>query len=491
MWTSQASPSVASADDGSEAMIVWTDGKVQARAFGLSGPAGAATVSVEGAAVAPWIIRFMGDYLVFWSAGEEGAIGADGFSAIGSLDLYAGILTGFPGVGRIERIAAIPEAQIGVTAAWNAEAQDVFVAWTDFRNSSSTDHPFGARYVGDVFGSRLRAGFQGAVLARSRAEQRPLGIATADGAIRAIWSEDLDDDEEGLFTRGFASDGSATDEPRLIARGRSFAADIAAGDAGFAIAWSSGGVFTTLLDRNGTPIGDRVTIDAAGSFPAIASDGRDFLVTWDAPMPPFEAQRFRRILSQIVRAGGSLAGIPVELSKEPGEQPRATWTGSRYLVVWSDTASSFAGRGTTGRFVGSSGAPLGAAPLVFASFMKYQPGPRSVASSGTEHLIGTSGRLIATDAEGRVVELRGPFLGPALSVAWTGAVFAAAHAETGLSSIPGLWPIEIAPAGPETVVAIAAERTMPLPFAHPNTITRAVLAKASVASDRKRLTLRP
>ncbi|HEY0787065.1 MAG TPA: hypothetical protein VGE86_00375, partial [Thermoanaerobaculia bacterium] len=320
---------------------------------------------------------------------------------------------------------------------------------------------------------------------------RPLGIAKAGESIRAIWAEDLDDDEEGLFTRGFASDGSPVDQPRMLATGRTFAADIAAGDAGFAIAWSSGGVFTTLLDRNGAPIAEPVSIDAAGSSPAIASDGRDFLVAWDAPMPGYETQRFRRILGQVVRGDGTLATAPVEISTEPGDEPRATWTGSRYLVVWSDTASSFAGRGSTGRFVGSSGAPLGAAPLVFARFMKYQAGPRSVASSGAEHLIGTSGRMIVTDAEGTVVELRGPFLGPALSVAWTGEVFAAAQVETGLSSIPGLWPIEIAPAGPDGVVAIAAERTMPLPFAHPNTITRAVLAKASVASDRKRLTSRP
>ena len=122
--------------------------------------------------------------------------------------------------------------------------------------------------------------------------------------------------------------------------------------------------------------------------------------------------------------------------------------------------------------------------------MKYQQGPWSVASSGTEHLVSASGQMIVTDAEGNVVEVRGPWLGPALSIAWLGDLFAASQVETGRPSIPGLWPIEIAPLDGGRVLAIAAKRTTPLPISHPNTISRAVLAKADVLSGRRRLTAR-
>ena len=82
----------------------------------------------------------------------------------------------------------------------------------------------------------------------------------------------------------------------------------------------------TVLDTNGVKVG-------SGSYPAVSSDGNDFVVSW---IDGTTVQAAR-----ISSAGIVLDQPPIVLASGSGSAWTAVaWNGSDYLVVWSDTRNT-------------------------------------------------------------------------------------------------------------------------------------------------------
>ncbi len=477
-WSSQAAPRAATTGDG--ALIVWTDGSVRARSlrYGVSGIGELMTIFGGTAATAPAIAATSDGWEILWSAGEPGPARDDGTSDISSLDLVSVSLSKSFSLGTRRIISAAPEAQVGVAAASSGE--DVFVAWSDFSLSSSTDHPFGSRFRGDLLGMRLAQDAIPEVVARSRAEQRPLDIAVRGGVARALWVENVDDDEDVVMTRAFRDDGTPVDEPRVIGRGArgSTRAAIAAGDERFGIIISTGReTRVTLIGVDGRIIADPVLIVSGGRNPAIASDGRDFLLSWEEetigyPLPISD----QRVKVAAFTSDGAV-GQPSEVEGTVGEtSPEIVWNGTAYFVAWIDVPPPPGwARNTSARFVSATGVPLGSGPIALKPGWPYGAGVRGMASDGEEIAVSLPLHTLRIGADGATRETRegGPML-----LTWTGDVFAGVAVPASVT--------EIAATGPREVIGIAAHTVTPLPLAHDHTVSRVVLQRAHVRETRQR-----
>ena len=113
----------------------------------------------------------------------------------------------------------------------------------------------------------------------------------------------------------------------------------------FLVVWSDAenSLWSTLVGRNGELLTESVLI-APGIPPTVdtidvASDGVDFLVSWDGIQSPFGG-----ILATLVSA----AGVPASLSPlyiaTHGISPAVAWNGRDYLVVWDSEEPGIRGR---------------------------------------------------------------------------------------------------------------------------------------------------
>jgi hypothetical protein len=485
-WASQAMPNVATAGGG--ALIVWTDGSVRARSlgYGVSGIGEIVTIPSEKVALAPAIAATRNAWEILWSEGEPGPGGNDGSSDISSLDLVSVSLSGSFSLGTRNTISAAAEAQVGVAAASNGE--EVFAAWTDFARSRSTDHWYRSRFVGDLFGVRLGDGRAPELVARSRAEQRPLGIAALDGVVRALWIEDVDDDEEAIATRAFRADGTPLDEARLVGKGNRFvtAGAIAASGERFGIVFSTGEeTRATQIDVDGRISIDAVLVASDGDSSAIASDGRDFLIAWgeEKTLSPIPIPDLRVKVAAFT-ADGSV-GQPAEVGGVGATHPGIVWTGIAYFVVWVDVAPPPGwARNTAARFVSTAGIPLGDGPKYLEPRWPYPAGYWGMASNGEEIVVSLFLHTLRIGSDGAIRETRES---GSMRLVWTGEVFAGAASANPWTSPPVT---AIAATGPREVIGIAAKEITPLPLAHENTISRVVLSRAHVRETRQRTALR-
>jgi len=124
-----------------------------------------------------------------------------------------------------------------------------------------------------------------------------------------------------------------------------------------------GEVMATRIAPDGTPkdpygIPIDLTFYGAGTSLGVASDGRDFLVTYLC--------RSKFICSRSVRADGSLGDV---FTLGEGEMPETIWAGTSYLTVFTKSQSSSAPYFEIIR-VGADGAPIGTSRQVPGSSPK-------------------------------------------------------------------------------------------------------------------------
>ncbi len=485
MWTGQASPSVAAGAD--EALIVWSDGTIRARRFAPSGPASeTATIPSEPVAITPTALFRGSGWEIIWSAGSPGHPALDLSTDVSTFDLFSATLDAALSPSGLRRIASARNAQIDPAAASNGS--EIFIAWTDARLGSSTDSSWNARFTGDLFGGRMAeiASTGGDLLAKGIAEQRAEGVAVLGETIRALWVEEEDDDDTRLLTRAFSRNGEPLDEIRPVAknsRGR-----IASSGSQFAIACSDSGgdVFVVRITPDGSlSRSDIAAYDAryGGRAPAIASDGTDFLVAWDAPGPDFSG-----VFASVVMQTG-LVSAPLRLAPEMGQAPLLAWTGSGYFAVWTRLAYVYSSA-VAARFVSPAGIPLGEEPVTLAPLSsRFGPWPSSVASAGNEHFVAFGDRLLRTGSGGTVIDIRETSSGPrgVIALLWTGESLVVTFVDPRWPRPAGRVLSAVAVGGPREVVGIGEDRFMPLPAAHPHAVARVILMKATVDSPRPRL----
>jgi hypothetical protein len=120
---------------------------------------------------------------------------------------------------------------------------------------------------------------------------------------------------------------------------RAFRLSVAFGADHFLAVWATAGnVYGLAFDRTGEPLtADAFTVATAtgAGNAAVASDGENFLITWEAVAP---ADDFASIFAtRVSPTGTALDATPLRVSTTRSARPAITFAGGRYFVAWEDS----------------------------------------------------------------------------------------------------------------------------------------------------------
>ena len=375
-WMTQAFPDVAF--DGREYLVVWSDGSLRAQRVGRDG------VPIGG----PQIVRGGGDYAITprVAPAQNGWLVISGAATQSSndfADLTASTLDRSLGTTSSSTIVSAPSGQFQPAMA--TVASRTLVLWHDERLSGSAES-------GDLVAMPLSASGAPAgdaqLAALAPRNQLARDVAIAGGVTLVTWIEQIDDDTWTAFWRRFESDGTPIDPaPRMLA-GDAVQVHVAATGDTFLVVWSGGttasGVRALRIDVHGDVL-DRepLLVSAAGASPAVATNGRDFLVAWAEE---------RNIHAASVMASGMVANGATISSTATYNQgtPVIAWNGSSYLVAWNVSDAATNDWGVSARAVGTSGAPSGEVSVI-APVQRFGSIVYAAAASGKDALLGTRG----------------------------------------------------------------------------------------------------
>lgn len=157
-------------------------------------------------------------------------------------------------------------------------------------------------------------------------------------------------------------------------------------------------VAATLLRRDGTPVDGSVlalgSTSCDGVTPAVATNGRDFLVAWTSA---------QAILGTIVRGDGSVGPVAFRIGSFgpcSDAQVSVASNGSHYLAVWTSPDGS--GRlQVQGVRISSDGAILDASPFPIGDAVSTTA---RAASNGTDFLVAWDNRAVRVTAAGKVLD---------------------------------------------------------------------------------------
>ena len=184
-------------------------------------------------------------------------------------------------------------------------------------------------------------------------------------------------DQRGCYTIGAAVTLSNDKSPGDVA--------LTGTAKGFHVAWGDSPLQVVPVSFAGTP-GTKITVAASGSYPAVCTNGLDFLVAWSG------------LYVTTVSAAGKVKIPP--LSAGVGSYPALAYDGTNYLVLLIN------GGGVDGRLVNTSGIPQGSVSTITSSGVTNGVSKPAVAFDGTRYLaVWTSGLKPA--AHGRFVDQKG------------------------------------------------------------------------------------
>ncbi|MCX5801250.1 MAG: T9SS type A sorting domain-containing protein [Candidatus Eisenbacteria bacterium] len=386
--TNQYNPAIGF--DGTNCLVVWMD-YGSGSGYDIYG----ARVSTNGSVLDPGsiaistaansqefpAIAFDGtDFLVVWEDGRSGT-----YSDIYGARVSAGGSVLDPG-GVAISTAALNQFRPRIAF----DGTNFLVVWHDSRN--------GPYY--DVYGVRVSAGgsvLDTADIAISTAAMDQLYPAIAfDGTnYLVVWMDDRSRTSWDSYGARVSTDGSVLDPGGIAVAtspGDQFSPAIAFDGTNFLVVWhdyrsGSRDIYGTRMSAGGS------VLDAAGIaistaannqfYPAIASDGTDFLVVWED-----NRGRSYDIYGARVSGGGSVldpGGIAISTGARTERGPAVAFDGTSYLVVWHDYRS-----GTYsdiyGARVGTDGSVLDPGGIAISTATNYQFNP-AVAFDGTNCLV--------------------------------------------------------------------------------------------------------
>lgn len=158
----------------------------------------------------------------------------------------------------------------------------------------------------------------------SASEVRSLGLET-NGVLAAMRARAM------LFTETnelvlLDTDGNVVRRDIQVAREPMFLPAIAAGRSSFLLAWSERDtVNARLVDVNGNFLTDVITI-GDGARAEVASDGRDFLVTWVAD---------DGIRGRVITGSGEMPSPAFSIAPANPQDLSVTWDGARYVLTYT------------------------------------------------------------------------------------------------------------------------------------------------------------
>jgi hypothetical protein len=94
------------------------------------------------------------------------------------------------------------------------------------------------------------------------------------------------------------------------------------------------------LDADGRPLAPAFTI-ANGALPSVATDGREWLVVWQAP--DLNPARSQVRAARVTANGDATAEVPVFANGASQSHPSVAWSGVGYVVAWNETEAALSG----------------------------------------------------------------------------------------------------------------------------------------------------
>ena len=164
----------------------------------------------------------------------------------------------------------------------------------------------------------------------------------------------------------------------------------------YVVAWrsenqdmSGTGVFSQKVSSDGTLIDTEVKVNSYTQndqrYPEINSNGEDYLIAWDSE---FQDGSDYGLFAQKYDSDGSVSSeIPINMHTQNGQQRAAIASdGDNYLITWESNEQDDDGYGVYARLFDANANPISDEFLVNTQVTHYQDDP-DIASNGVDYLI--------------------------------------------------------------------------------------------------------
>ncbi|KPJ61434.1 MAG: hypothetical protein AMJ46_01740 [Latescibacteria bacterium DG_63] len=326
--------------DGTDYFLTWADStettgyNVHGARVSTSGilldPESIGISVVRAAQILPAIAFDGANHLVVWEDARNGSHDIYGarISSSGSVLETQGFL-----------VSAISNSQSAPSMASNGS--DYFVVWEDFRGDGACIHGTRVSASGDVLDP--------AGVAISTSVNNPVSPAVASDGVDYLvtWAEQPRYGLSDIYAARVTACGAVLDSCSVavsVATGYQVTPDAAFDGANYLIVWcdsrnGSQDIYAARVSSSGSvldPAG--IAVSAAPSFqcePAVAYDGRNYLVVWRDWRRGIESDIFG---ARVSPSGAVLdtSGIPLSTASNNQRHPDVASDGSGFLVVWED-----------------------------------------------------------------------------------------------------------------------------------------------------------
>ena len=328
------------------------------------------------------------------------------------LDTQPTSLTSIFGASLSPNSASDSPSPFLITASANREegpavasnGQDYFVVWLDYRNSTlSIPWPeiYGV-HVNEEGVARDPAGI--AIASGLELRYRPAVAGNSNGFL-VVWDNFLSEFPGRVYGKRVANDGSVDPNLITIALSTRGTAAVASNGRDFLVAWEDcrsgscdfyhSSVFGARVTAQGAVLeAQGMAIAVSTNYqkaPAIASDGKDYLVVWEDGRNSDLALLASDIYGARVTSAGAVlepGGIPICTAPNSQSKPSVASCGTNFLVVWEDSRASTSLNGSDiyGARVTGSGTVVETAGLPICTATNWQHRPIA-ASDGKGFLV--------------------------------------------------------------------------------------------------------
>ncbi|RKH68914.1 HYR domain-containing protein [Corallococcus llansteffanensis] len=215
-------------------------------------------------------------------------------------------------------------------------------------------------------------------------------VAVGDGLFLVVWSANNGTDQDIMGTRVRISDGAVLDLTGLpLATGTGFQnyAAVASNGTDFLVTWDDGNNVSgvRVSGATGQRLGSTLSISSAASsqgFSAVAFDGTQYLVVWQDSRSNFSTD----IYGARVRASDGVvldvSGIPISTATGFQSSPAVSFDGSQFLVAWGDNRNDTSDD-IYGARVSVAGTVLDPAGIAICTATNHQANPSIASVAGT------------------------------------------------------------------------------------------------------------
>ncbi|HKX60709.1 MAG TPA: thrombospondin type 3 repeat-containing protein, partial [Verrucomicrobiae bacterium] len=350
----------------------------------------------------PSVASLGGDFFVVWQE-----------RPVGQLQVFGAHVSSNGVAEDVIPLSTDLNSQFSPAIASNGE--DYLIVWSDLRFDTYEDI-FGVR----VSGAGAVLDPAGIAIRRAPLREWSPAVASDGRDYFVAWQEYPGGNAWEVLGSRVLRDGTVMPPVRVnTERSDSRAPAVGSNGRDYLIAWSQwSGTRDLFMDIHAARVsGAGVLLDAPPFLinshpslegaPSIASDGENYLVAWEGLYSPTFVSAKRVTPGGVVLDPG---GITLTTSTNEATAPAVAFNGRDYLVVWRELRQPF-DNDILGTRVATDGTVLDATPLIITAAAGHQTFPR-VASDGREFLVlwhSERGPTYRSDLSGRRVTASGAF----------------------------------------------------------------------------------